>query len=379
MEQPLIGRAREREALAACVAAGRGVAVLEGEPGIGKSRLLAWVASTASGSTVLAARASEYEADLPYALWADALGEVVGEADRHATHRALRSALEELASVRPVVVCLDDVHWADPASVDALAALVHRPPAGDVLLVLAARTGQLPLALGAVAPIRVGPLSAEEAVELVGAEAAAVYADSGGNPFYLEQLVRSGGAAGAGARGDGTVPPAVAAALAAELGGLGADARRLLDAAAVVGDPFELDLAAAVAELDVPAVARGGSAARRAAGRGEPEAAPAETSEPGHPAPAGPGVAALAAVDDLLARSLVRPGGAPRNFAFRHPVVRHAVYEAAPGWLAPRRACPGGRRARAARRGAGRAGASRGAGGSAGRRGGDRAADRRGG
>ncbi len=57
------------------------------------------------------------------------------------------------------MVCLDDVHWADPASVDALAALVHRPPAGDVLLVLAARTGQLPRALGAVAPIRVGPLS----------------------------------------------------------------------------------------------------------------------------------------------------------------------------------------------------------------------------
>ena len=33
----------------------------------------------------------------------------------------------------------------------------------------------------------------------------------------------------------------------------------------------------------------------------------------------------------LLARALVRPGGAPRHFAFRHPVVRHAVYEAAPG------------------------------------------------
>ena len=214
----MIGRAREREALSAALAAGSGVVVLEGEPGIGKSRLLAWAAE-ASGVEVLSARASEYEADLPYGLWIDALGgELVLSGDRHRTHGALRSRLEARA---PVVVCLDDVHWADAASVDALAALVHRPPAGDVLLVLAARTGQLPRALGAVPPIRVGPLTEAEARELVGAGADAVYAASGGNPFYLEQLVRSGGAAGETATGDGTVPPAVAAALAAELAGLG--------------------------------------------------------------------------------------------------------------------------------------------------------------
>jgi DNA-binding CsgD family transcriptional regulator len=89
------------------------------------------------------------------------------------------------------------------------------------------------------------------------------------------------------------VPPAVGAALTAELRGLTPEARRLLDAAAVVGDPFGPALAAEVAELDDPA--------------------------------------ALNALDELLERALVRPGGAPRRFAFRHPVVRHAVYEAAPG------------------------------------------------
>jgi len=115
------------------------------------------------------------------------------------------------------------------------------------------------------------------------------------------------------ASGDGTVPPAVAAALAAELGGLGAGARRLLEAAAVVGDPFDVDLAAEVAGMD--------------------------------------GSVALVALDDLLLRGLVRQGGAPRRFAFRHPVVRHAVYEAAPGgW----RLGAHGRAAEAlARRGAG--------------------------
>ena len=61
----------------------------------------------------------------------------------------------------------------------------------------------------------------------------------------------------------------------------------------MIGDPFGPALAAETAELDEPA--------------------------------------ALAALDDLLERALVRPGGAPRRFAFRHPVVRHAVYEAAPG------------------------------------------------
>ena len=337
MDQPLIGRAREREAIDAALASLRagaaGLLVLEGEAGIGKSRLLGYVAA-AEGCTVLEARASEYEADLPYALWTEALDRhlaAAGErrvsrlgladaaalagvlpalgvsgpaaADRHRTHRALRDLLERLAATRPLVVCLDDVHWADPASLDVLAALVHRPPAGPVLLAVAARAGQLPPALrGRDTRLRLGPLNEAEARELVGASADAVYGDSGGNPFYLEQLARGRGTAAAGGavrpavrparRGD-PVPPAVAAALAAELRGLAPDARRLLDAAAVIGDPFGPALAAETAELDEPA--------------------------------------ALAALDELLDRALVRPGGAPRRFAFRHPVVRHAVYEAAPG------------------------------------------------
>jgi DNA-binding CsgD family transcriptional regulator len=94
---------------------------------------------------------------------------------------------------------------------------------------------------------------------------------------------------------DGRVPTAVAAALASELSGLPPQARRLLDAAAVSGDPFELGLAAEVGELSEPA--------------------------------------ALAALDTLLEGAVVRPADAPREFAFRHPVVRHAVYVALPvGW-----------------------------------------------
>ncbi len=96
-----------------------------------------------------------------------------------------------------------------------------------------------------------GPLSRREAIELVGRDAAAIYSESGGNPFFLEQLARAGAGAGVGAGtiGDGEVPRVVAAALESELAALTPEARRLLDAAAVAGDPFELGLAAEVAEL----------------------------------------------------------------------------------------------------------------------------------
>ena len=143
--------------------------------------------------------------------------------------------------------------------------------------------------------LALAPLSEAEAVELVGAAAPAVYPEAGGNPFYLEQLARVA-PAGPGLvspSADGALPPAVTAALASELGGLEPDARRLLDAAAVAGDPFEPALAADVAEQEE--------------------------------------AAALRALDVLLAARLVRPTSAPRRFAFRHPVVRQAVYDALPG------------------------------------------------
>ena len=350
MDEParsaLVGRSRECEAIAGALRDLRerpGIAVvLEGEPGIGKSRMLGHLTSsaTAGGALVLGARASEFESDLPYALWTEALdmhladlgerrasqlgladpaalagvlpalaGLAAGGApasDRHRTHRALRDLLERLAAARPLVVWMDDVHWADPASLDALAALVSRPPGAPVLFAMAAREGRLPerLALALAGAqrderalvLRLAPLSEAEAAELVGEAARAIYPQTGGNPFYLEQVARVDGAEqlSSGLR-DESVPPAVAAALDAELSALAPDARRVLDAAAVAGDPFEPELAAAVAELDEGA--------------------------------------ALHALDELLVRALVRPADAPRRFAFRHPVVRHAVYVATPaGW-----------------------------------------------
>ena len=304
---PLVGRVREREAIEAALqglpGSPGGVVAIDGEPGIGKSRLLAHLvaAAVANRCTVLGARASEFERDLPYALWSEALDDdVAAGADRHGTHRALRARLEGLATPRPAVLWMDDVQWGDPESIDALAALVRRPPAAPVLIALAAREGQIPAAVAAalagaqrVTALRLAPLTAAEAAELVGPPAGALYPHTGGNPFYLEQLARFPPAPEVvAAPHDGPVPPAVAAALAAELASLAPEPRRLLDAAAVAGDPFEPSLAAAVAELAEPV--------------------------------------ALQALDELLLRGLVR-AGAPRRFAFRHPVVRNAVYVAAGG------------------------------------------------
>ena len=165
---------------------------------------------------MLGAAASEFEQDLPYAVWTEAidpwlaglddrrrgsawacLPRCLSElADRHALHRALRALLEGLAGARPLVLALDDLHWADGASVDAVAALVRRPPAGRVLLALAAREGQLPVPVatalagvdreGRLTALALAPLSQDEAAALVGHDVSAIYALSGGNPFYLE-------------------------------------------------------------------------------------------------------------------------------------------------------------------------------------------------
>jgi ATP/maltotriose-dependent transcriptional regulator MalT len=328
---------------------------VRGEPGIGKTRLLAELGERAdsAGHIVLSGSASELEGEVPFWVLLDALDEYLqaleprrlgalddetlsdlaqvfpsvpgpegaagaaGDA-RFRIHRAIRQLLETLSATKPLVLLLDDLHWADPASVEALGSLLRKPPAAQVLVGLALRPRQIPEGLagtlehahsaGTVTRVELGALSPGEARELLGnglpqATADALYADSWGNPFYLQQLARAPGGAGDGAPGATgvslagvEVPQAVAAALTSELATLADGDRRILEGAAVAGDPFEPELAAAAADAD-------------------------ETT-------------AITALDELLRRDLVRQTEVPRRFRFRHPLVRGAVYEAAPGgWL----------------------------------------------
>jgi DNA-binding CsgD family transcriptional regulator len=198
------------------------------------------------------------------------------------------------------------VHWSDGATLELIGHLLRRPPQAAVMVVCAFRTGRADRALaaaieaaardGGVEQVALGPLDRAAAERLVGAagrrDGERLFRASGGNPFYLLQLARSGPSAPAG--GDGRarpheVPPAVSAAIAGELERLSPAARAFGQAAAVAGDPFELDLAVATAGTEEPA--------------------------------------ALEALDELFAHDLIRAGDVPRRFQFRHPLVRSAVYE----------------------------------------------------
>ena len=237
--------------------------------------------------------------------------------ERYRSHRAVRELLEQLAARQPLLLVLDDLHWADSASVELLGALLRRPPAAEVLLALAVRPRHVPERLsialeraeraGTLSCLELGALSPEEARELLGADAedadvGVLYEESGGNPFYLEQLNRSlERSVASTAVQDGSslvgieVPSTVAAALTEELALLSGSARLVLEGAAVAGDPFEPELAAAAASMTEGSV--------------------------------------MEAIDELLQLDLLRPTDVPRRFRFRHPLVRRAVYEStAAGW-----------------------------------------------
>jgi DNA-binding CsgD family transcriptional regulator/tetratricopeptide (TPR) repeat protein len=354
---PTVGREPELHRLEAALetlaAGSQACVVIEGDPGIGKTRLLSELGARAekAGALVLTGSATEFERELPFGPWVDALdayvaaqeldledtwdaelaleiGEIIPSLrrparrvrksapdERYRAHRAVRTLLELLARDRPLVLVLDDAHWADGASIELLGALLRREADAPLLFALAFRPGQAPvrlraaLAVPGVERIVLGQLSEREARALLGdldpQSISAIYRHGGGNPFYLEQLARASRdkrsttvlASGSGNGGLAVpgVPAAVAASFADELASLASRERTLLEAAAVAGEPFEPDLAAAIAELPV---AEG-----------------------------------LGALDALLALDLVRATHVPRRFVFRHPLLRHAVYEGAPaGW-----------------------------------------------
>ncbi|GAA4241704.1 hypothetical protein GCM10022254_71610 [Actinomadura meridiana] len=341
---------------------------LVGEPGAGKTRLLneLWSAAGARKLVVLAGRAAEFEQEMPFGAVVDALDdhleEHVGDlapttvrllapvfpalsaaltygehpgphpaaphpaaphpavphgalgaspdatpVARYQLYRAVRHLLEQVAAPSGLVLILDDVHWADDATIELLDHLVRHPPRARVLIALAYRPAQASPRLAALVqaslqavggdrlPVR--PLTQDEVTELLGPGVSGtrcreLYRASGGNPFYLEALARTREPVAAG-DAEGELPPAVRAALQLELSGLSPQAQLIAQSAAVASDEFTPLLAAAAAEVT------------------EQEA--------------------LAALDELVARDIVRPRA--ERFRFRHPLVRHAAYRsAAAGW-----------------------------------------------
>ncbi|KKK48972.1 hypothetical protein LCGC14_3139760, partial [marine sediment metagenome] len=217
---------------------------LIGEPGIGKTRLVTEVLERSRdlGYVALAGRGAEFEREVPFSVFADALedhlasldmtsldgldAERLGELavvfpsissqvddgveelqlERYRFHRAVRALLEELAGHRPLVLALDDLHWADTASVELVRHLLRHQPEAPVLFLLALRHRQAPQELRAALDsaaregtsdrIELAALERTEAEELLGEALDRPTREmlcraSGGNPFYLKQLARA--------------------------------------------------------------------------------------------------------------------------------------------------------------------------------------------
>ncbi|MEU1760542.1 BTAD domain-containing putative transcriptional regulator [Micromonospora sp. NPDC005223] len=362
---PLVGRDAElerlRETLDAATGRGGRVLTLVGEAGIGKSSLAAALGAraAAAGVPVVWGRCPDVGQAPPFWLWSQvvraltalpqtrstgsasrldgfAAGSSSGPADGHGldptarfqVYEAVADLVHAAARERGLLVVLDDLHAADPDSLLLLRFLATALPASRALVVATLRPydGD-PALVATVAELARGRGFGQ--VRLAGLDAAAV-ADlvrgrtgvappepmvtrlvtrTGGNPFFLTELLRSRTDAGAAAE----LPPSIRDTVRLRLAGLPGPARRCLDLLSVAG--HDLDLAVLAAALDSTAEAV------------------AEDLAPAYPA------------------ALVVETG-PGALAFRHPLIAEVTYaELVP----PRRAALHARLAAAYERTAGTA------------------------
>jgi DNA-binding CsgD family transcriptional regulator len=316
----------------------RAVAV-RGEPGIGKTSMLTELAARATGCglTVLRGRATEFEQDVPFGIFIDAFeqlsnahtldAELAGtltvlraaasgqdddrpvEMGRYRLFRGVRRLLEQQAG-RGTVLLLDDLHWADPASLELTEYLLRRPPRAALLIAVAHRTAQPPRGL-ADALAHLGSAAVQFDLRPLGkADVATMFPEfsarrhrllhrvTRGNPLYLQALadVDEQTLTGLIAQGvdDRAIPEQVLLdVLSAELRALDPELQRVAQTAAIVGDPADPALVAWVAGL------------------------PLET---------------VSAAFDRLSQAGVVAAEGPR-LRFRHPLVRAAAYwMARPAW-----------------------------------------------
>ena len=207
------------DALATLVAAhgaaagGQGrVVFVTGEPGIGKTSLVGrFVGDLGDDVRVLAGTCDDLSIPRPLGPIRDLAGEVsptlraalAGGATPHDVHDLLIAELE--AEPHPTVLVLEDVHWADDATFDAITVLGRRIGALPALLVLTFRAGEAPpghrlhSVIGTMRAdhsviVELTPLSEGAVAALAGDDATGVYAATGGNPFYVNELLaaRSG-------------------------------------------------------------------------------------------------------------------------------------------------------------------------------------------
>ena len=350
---PFVGREAELTRLrtlmpSAAGEAGR-LALLAGEPGSGKSRLVRELAASAAGRerALVLYGACDAAVRTPYGPFAEALEPLTRprllpdlpgragdrrerEADdpdteRYRLHTAVAALLAEASRERPLLLVLEDVHWADTPSLLLLGHLARSAAEARLLLVATFRDteAEMPRALAEtladlrrsehVVRLRLEGLSAAEVGELTrraagcepGPELARLAASmrelTGGNAFLVGELWRALAETGAVEVDGGSLrivrppeelasPESVREVAGRRLAGLAPATTELLELAAVAGAGFELDLL------------------RRAAGLGEAEL--------------------LAALDEAVASGMVEELPSPGlSCRFTHELVRRALYD----------------------------------------------------
>ena len=356
----LIGRERERAALdslIASAAAGNGyAAMLSGEPGIGKTRLLLEVAADAraEGAIVCFGTCGEREGRPPYDPWAEILtqyvrtlepgffrareggGEaaaivaaVVPELEWAADAKSERLSLEEErfrffeavasllgSSERPLVIILDDLQWADPPALDLLKYVACSLDGTHHLLVGAHRDVGLgprhPLSeclaelerRRRYEPVHLRPLTVAETAALAGQlverpvslpTAAVIHAETSGNPFFIEQVVREVAREGFDLAMESPTPPpwpispTIRRAVSRRLARLSGDANRMLSVASAFAGSFAFQVLSAATELDDATM--------------------------------------LDCLDEALVAGIIRPAADGDAYEFSHSLLRQTLYD----------------------------------------------------
>ncbi|HST24797.1 MAG TPA: AAA family ATPase [Gaiellaceae bacterium] len=242
------------EALARTRSERRGrLTLVSGEAGVGKTALLRRFCADVRGATVLWGACDALFTPRPLGPFLDIADEVGGELARLVEagalpHEVASALLRELDGPGSSILVLEDVHWADDATLDVLR-LLARKITGVRALVLASYRdtelgrfhplrqvlGELP-SDGAGTTVRLQPLSPEAVAELAephGVDSADLYEKTGGNPFFVTEALASG---------RDEVPPTVRDAVLARADRVDPSATAVLEAVAVTPPRTELPL-----------------------------------------------------------------------------------------------------------------------------------------
>ena len=332
----LIGRTQERDTLGHSLddvpATGGQAWILTGEPGIGKSTLLAAIRDIAGQRGFAVASTVAWKADWspPYAPWAAILEQLgqpaipppdrdtpdLAPADYHdQVRRHVLAAIRSAAAHQPVLISADDLQWMDPLARDVLAHGVAGLGPQPVLVLGAWRTpvpardqefsafvaglyrepGVRHLDLAGIDDAGVAEIARQLGWEASPDAIRTVAARTNGNPFFITELARLRAAQAGDA--DPGIPVSVQQVVRARIAALPDSTREMLGVAAILAHGFDFALLHGMTDLGEDAL--------------------------------------LDAIDDALERDFLRPTESrPEHYDFTHQIVRETI---AAGWSPSRR------------------------------------------